>query len=96
MNYFMCCCDKKMMQGNFMQDLLNDNREYIDSYLTLPYQRFDTAPGNRDQLDCAICLLDFNKSDLVTVTPCKHIMHHSCLAEWEKRTCPLCRQTIRR
>ncbi|KAK8805512.1 hypothetical protein WA158_002168 [Blastocystis sp. Blastoise] len=46
---------------------------------------------------CAICLDDFNDTDMVKVLPCHHIFHSDCIDKWlieDKPDCPTCRHPI--
>ena len=45
--------------------------------------------------ECSICL-DKIKMNELTVTPCGHLFHVTCLDPWthEHDTCPLCRQLV--
>lgn len=48
----------------------------------------------RYQLDCAICLGEFEEKETVKVIPhCKHVFHQDCIDMWLKMhvTCPVCR-----
>lgn len=46
---------------------------------------------------CSICGDQCNKGELKVIeTPCKHIFHENCIAEWVqyKPECPVCRKNI--
>lgn len=48
------------------------------------------------QIDCAICLSEFEESEAVKVIPfCRHVFHPVCLDTWLSShvTCPVCRST---
>jgi len=40
---------------------------------------------------CAICLVDFEDSDVVLPLPCRHVFHAGCLSKWLRRSaaCPM-------
>jgi len=45
---------------------------------------------------CPICIGKFNKN-LVTILPCKHIFHKTCIKKWlikESNLCPICRKIV--
>ncbi len=44
-----------------------------------------------NQLECSICLNDFENNENILILPCIHIFHENCLKEWFKKrsTCPL-------
>lgn len=46
-----------------------------------------------DQVQCVICLNDFEAADRVRRLPCDHVFHVACVDEWLGRDahCPLCR-----
>ncbi|OLQ00071.1 RING finger protein 24 [Symbiodinium microadriaticum] len=50
------------------------------------------------QQTCVCCLEDFRPEDQVSLLPCGHLFHQSCLADWHslKRSahaCPICRDS---
>lgn len=55
-----------------------------------------TEDDVRKNLECAICMEDFNLNDEVKKLPCKHCFHEPCIKEWLKLhgTCPVCRKNL--
>ncbi|KAL2244952.1 UNVERIFIED_CONTAM: RING-H2 finger protein ATL18 [Sesamum indicum] len=55
------------------------------------------AVNNGDDM-CSICLMEFEKVDLVNKLPrCGHLFHMECMEKWLDRcqfTCPLCRSLV--
>jgi len=48
-------------------------------------------------LECCICLDEFEKGDVVRILPCMHGFHQPCIDTWllsRQRKCPLCNQDI--
>lgn len=65
--------------------------------MSFPSQRHDTLlEKQRDVTECAICLVDFEKTDMVSVTNCNHVFHNECIQEWShyKHDCPVCREEL--
>lgn len=53
---------------------------------------------DNDEEVCSICLMEFEKEDLVNKLPrCGHLFHMKCMEKWLDRcrfTCPLCRSML--
>ena len=50
------------------------------------------------QQTCVCCLEDFRPEDQVSLLPCGHLFHQSCLADWHRlkrsaHACPICRDS---
>jgi len=45
---------------------------------------------------CSICLDNFKPQEILTVLPCSHAFHRSCIVSWfeMKSTCPFCRHDL--
>ncbi|KAK0587295.1 hypothetical protein LWI29_020675 [Acer saccharum] len=52
-----------------------------------------TAEQQQACMCCMICLEEFSAGSEATRTPCRHVYHHQCIAEWLEKSdsCPLCR-----
>ncbi|KAL8037633.1 hypothetical protein ABFX02_11G051300 [Erythranthe guttata] len=62
---------------------------------SLPFFRFSSLRGPTEGLECAVCLAQFDGTDVLRMLPkCTHAFHIDCIDRWlEKRdTCPLCRR----
>ncbi|GAB4859691.1 hypothetical protein Ancab_011170 [Ancistrocladus abbreviatus] len=61
----------------------------------LPVYAYDRdAKQGTDDLECAICLSEFEEKERVKVIPsCGHVFHEECIDTWLSShvTCPLCR-----
>ena len=71
-----------------------------DEYINFDFQRYDTLTWGeiiKEQKECAICLNDFEKENMISITLCKHIFHHDCIKEWThyKSNCPVCREELK-
>jgi hypothetical protein len=51
---------------------------------------------NGENIECSICLIDFEDEDDVSSLPCNHLFHKACIEEWcsYKADCPNCREKI--
>lgn len=56
------------------------------------------STGNRAQLECSICLMEFLDQEEIIKTPlCNHFFHEPCLKVWieQHNNCPNCRADLR-
>ncbi|PWA41091.1 Zinc finger, RING/FYVE/PHD-type [Artemisia annua] len=70
------------------------DRTIIES---LPVFRFGSLTGQKDGLECAVCLSRFDQSEVLRLLPkCKHAFHVECVDTWldAHSTCPLCRYRV--
>lgn len=61
---------------------------------SLPIFRFSSLQGQKDGLECAVCLARFDSPEFLRLLPkCKHAFHVECVDTWldAHSTCPLCR-----
>ena len=49
-----------------------------------------------DEGECLICLMKFQKDEVVSLINCNHKYHTSCLYTWfeRKKTCPICNELL--
>ncbi|KAL9258921.1 RING-H2 finger protein ATL46-like protein [Drosera capensis] len=67
------------------------DQAFIDA---LPVFLFKEIMGDKEPLDCAVCLCEFLEKDKLRLLPlCGHAFHISCIDTWllSSSTCPLCR-----
>ncbi|GAB4838262.1 hypothetical protein Ancab_027791 [Ancistrocladus abbreviatus] len=63
----------------------------------LPVFRFGSLTGQKEGLECAVCLNRFEHSEVLRLLPkCKHAFHVECVDTWldAHSTCPLCRYRV--
>ncbi|CAN0901512.1 Putative RING-H2 finger protein ATL12 [Linum grandiflorum] len=64
---------------------------------SLPFFRFSSLRGNRDGLECAVCISKFEDVEILRLLPkCKHAFHINCIDQWLERhsSCPICRSKV--
>ncbi|KAK7351551.1 hypothetical protein VNO77_11095 [Canavalia gladiata] len=64
---------------------------------SLPVFRFGSLRGQKEGLDCAVCLMKFEGAEVLRLLPkCKHAFHVECVDTWldAHSTCPLCRYRV--
>ncbi|GAV85010.1 zf-RING_2 domain-containing protein [Cephalotus follicularis] len=64
---------------------------------SLPIFRFGSLQGQKEGLECAVCLNKFEATDVLRLLPkCKHAFHVECVDTWldAHSTCPLCRYRV--
>ncbi|KAH6779481.1 hypothetical protein C2S52_010718 [Perilla frutescens var. hirtella] len=70
------------------------DRKVIES---LPMFRFSSLRGQKEGLECAVCLNKFEADEVLRLLPkCKHAFHVECVDTWLEAhsTCPLCRYRV--
>ncbi|CAJ2641112.1 unnamed protein product [Trifolium pratense] len=70
------------------------DRSVVES---LPIFKFGSLTGQKDGLDCAVCLSKFESTEVLRLLPkCKHAFHVECVDTWldAHSTCPLCRYRV--
>lgn len=63
----------------------------------LPLFRFASLRGQKDGLECSVCLTKFESEEVLRLLPkCKHAFHVECVDTWldTHSTCPLCRYRV--
>ena len=59
--------------------------------------RTEAEIPDAEQCTCAICLDDYEDSDMVVAKGCQHLFHRECLNNWfhlKGYNCPYCRETM--
>ena len=68
-----------------------------DAIRSLPKKKVEkNMLDDRGKAECSICMDAVELEDQVTVLPCKHWFHETCITAWlkEHNTCPHCRKGI--
>jgi len=54
------------------------------------------AEDEQEELQCSICLCEFEGEDTVRRLPCKHYFHQGCIDGWLRisRACPMCNSDV--
>jgi hypothetical protein len=73
-------------------------RTYVNRLPTFHYSRDQSQHEEHfvDQVQCAICLENFENEDVLRMLPCFHRFHVNCIDDWFNTgsTCPICRTSI--
>jgi hypothetical protein len=70
-------------QSNEEAIMMDKNRQEIERLLSNEYKQTPYQDNINEFKDpCTICFDNFNDQCLVSVLPCKHIFHHTCLKNW--------------
>jgi hypothetical protein len=95
--------------NGFMFRMLEDGRINVmnqDHTKPLQEEEFKTmtegeygdisVKNNIDEIKCSICMTEFEQTEIIKLTKCKHIFHSECLNEWvdENHSCPVCREIL--
>lgn len=67
--------------------------EVLGKIKTIKYSDIDKKSTESRNVQCSVCLCDFESADLVKHLRCDHIYHNDCISEWfkTKSTCPVCK-----
>ena len=78
--------------------MAQESIEKTDRIIKISSQQFSTLSDNikKDTKSCTICISDFEKEDMISITNCNHIFHTDCIKEWGKykTECPICRDPL--
>ena len=84
-----------------MQESLNmqpDGLSKTDHIIKISSSRYETLDEKiqKENKNCSICIVDFEKEDKISITNCNHIFHTDCITEWGKykTECPICREKL--
>ncbi|KAL2093441.1 hypothetical protein ACEWY4_010753 [Coilia grayii] len=79
-------------QQQLWEIIYNLASNYTDGLSTV---LFNPVTMTEDR-DCRVCLADYEEGEEITVLPCLHAFHSSCVLHWLQGnpTCPLCRARV--
>ncbi|KAL2233053.1 UNVERIFIED_CONTAM: RING-H2 finger protein ATL29 [Sesamum indicum] len=69
----------------------------VQSFPTFIYSTVKDYRKEKYGLECAICLVEFDASDVLRLlTACCHVFHQECIDLWleSHKTCPVCRRKL--
>lgn len=72
--------------------------ERTNRVIMISSQRYDSLDEQimNNNKSCSICINDFEKEDMISITNCNHIFHTDCIKEWGKYKpeCAMCREPL--
>jgi hypothetical protein len=72
--------------------------ERTNRTIMISSQRFESLDEQimNNNKSCSICINDFEKDDMISITNCNHIFHTDCIKEWGKYKpdCAICREPL--
>ncbi|CAN8269893.1 unnamed protein product [Cochlearia groenlandica] len=69
----------------------------VDTFPTFVYSEVKTQKLGKGELECAICLNEFEDDETLRLLPkCDHVFHPHCIDAWLEAhvTCPVCRANL--
>ncbi|KAJ0234281.1 E3 ubiquitin-protein ligase ATL6 [Hirschfeldia incana] len=69
----------------------------VDTFPTFVYSEVKTQKLGKGELECAICLNEFEDDETLRLLPkCDHVFHPHCIGAWLEAhvTCPVCRANL--
>ncbi|KGN60240.1 RING-H2 finger protein ATL11 [Cucumis sativus] len=70
---------------------------FIATFPTFVYSKVKGLKIGKSSLECAVCLNEFENSDMLRLIPkCSHVFHSGCVDAWliSHSTCPVCRANL--
>mmetsp|Transcript_3667 Transcript_3667/g.8639 ORF Transcript_3667/g.8639 Transcript_3667/m.8639 type:complete len:114 (-) Transcript_3667:103-444(-) len=68
----------------------------VDALPVVVFLKQYCNPNNQNEIECTICLVEYEEGDLVKRLPCMHVFHQDCVGGWLARSmqCPVCKISI--
>jgi len=96
-----CCCACLMTGLSVFIYVPGENsilsRGATDSMIrALPTKKYADGVLPKEDSSCAICLSDYETSEVIRILPCQHHFHSGCVDQWliTNKSCPFCKQEI--
>uniref|UniRef100_A0A1J3JWU2 RING-type E3 ubiquitin transferase n=1 Tax=Noccaea caerulescens TaxID=107243 RepID=A0A1J3JWU2_NOCCA len=73
------------------------NASVVETFPTFVYSDVKTQKLGKGELECAICLNEFEDDETLRLLPkCDHVFHPHCIGAWLEAhvTCPVCRANL--
>ena len=94
-NYIQMIAFQYASQFSNLDDFLNLAEDNSQGATSQEISRLPHLEAS-DSGSCCICIQDVEKGEQITVMPCSHTFHSSCVDEWlvQKASCPICKATL--
>ena len=81
--------------NNELQTFKLKKKKFILNLNEFQYKHIKKYSKNKEK-KCSICLVKYQKPDILKEFPCNHIYHKNCILKWIKNSnkCPLCKYDI--
>ena len=82
-------------ENNELQTFKLKKKKFILNLNEFQYKHIKKYSKNKEK-KCSICLLKYQKTDILKEFPCNHIYHKNCILKWlnNSNICPLCKYDI--
>ena len=81
--------------NNELQTFKLKKKKFILNLNEFQYKHIKKYSKNKEK-KCSICLVKYQKPDILKEFPCNHIYHKNCILKWLEKSniCPLCKYDI--
>jgi archaellum component FlaD/FlaE len=81
--------------NNELQIFKLKKKKFILNLNEFQYKHIKKYSKNKEK-KCSICLVKYQKPDILKEFPCNHIYHKNCILKWLEKSniCPLCKYDI--
>ena len=81
--------------NNELQTFKLKKKKFILNLNEFQYKHIKKYSKNKEK-KCSICLLKYQKPDILKEFPCNHIYHKNCILKWLEKSniCPLCKYDV--